>query len=359
MQIKTIANLCLLYFAAIAPLQGAITFIDGRVVDVRLVATMSAQEHYNAGVAAWEEGNWSEAERQFAIVTANFPCTKETHEASFYLGVACYTLEEYDFANDAFTEYLKAKQHPKFFIEAIEYKFSIAEQFRCGARRRILGTKQLPKWANGYSEALDIYDEIINALPCHEMAVYALFSKGQLQWSQQNYKESIDAFRVITQRFPKHELAPESYLAMMSVYLEQSRTEFQNPDILAFAEITLRRFSQNFPREERLQSAEDCFLAIKEIYAKGFFDTGVFYEKIDKPVAASIYYQNAVNLFPETQVALWCQSHLARLSDAGVAIILPAKDSSTAGQNFVLDENEALEEKEELEDFPLIDLDDE
>lgn len=338
-------------------IEAGITIVNGRIVNAELVATMPGEKHFEAGLYFIENDNWREAERHLMIVTANFACTQYGHEAFYYLGIAQYYLEEYDLANDAFTEYLKGKQHPKYFVEAMSYKFNIAEEFRCGAKRRFFGSKQLPKWACGRSMALDIYDEIIVALPCHELAVRALYAKGELQWIEGNYRESVEAFRMITKRFPKHELAPESYLMMMGVYLEQSRSEFQNPDILGFAQVTLRKFKQDFPREERIACAEEILLAIKEVYAKGLFDTGAFYERICKPVAAAIYYQNAANLFPETQVALWCQAHLQRLQAEGVQVALPSTNIDNA-------EAEAKDEDEvgtdiDLDHFPLTDLDDE
>lgn len=339
---------------ALCSVDGGITIQNGRIVDADLVATMPVEGHFNAGLGATECEDWSTAAKHFAIVTQNFPGTICAHESFYYLGIAYYYLEELDFSNDAFTEYLKGKQHPKYFIEAMQYKFNIAEQFRNGARRRFFGTKQLPKWATGRTLAISIYDDIIIALPCHELAVRALFAKGQLLWALQNYKESVESFKMITRRFPKHELAPESYLMMMAVYYEQSKTEFQNPDILAFAQITLRKFKHDFPREERIDCAEEYLLAIKEIYAQGLFDTGVFYERTCKPVAAAIYYQNAANLFPETQVAVWCQYHIERLQQEGVNICLPTK---------ALTENSEEDNDDELsdvgQDFKLTDLDDE
>src|SRR5690606_11218144 len=101
-------------------------------------------------------------------------------DANYYLGV-CYMYQcEYDLANDAFNQYLKCKSNPPFFLEAIECKFQIAECFKCGHRRRLFGTKQLPKWADGTKLALTIYDEVIAAMPCHDVAARALYSKAEL-----------------------------------------------------------------------------------------------------------------------------------------------------------------------------------
>src|SRR5262249_23135108 len=158
-------------------------------------------------------------------------------------GVAYYNLAEYDLANEAFTSYLEGKSTPRLFEETIDFKYAIAEKFRQGARRHLFGTKRLPKWGPGQDYAIKIYDEIIAAVPSHEYAVQSLFSKALLHWNRNEYTNAVDCFQMIIRRFPKHEYAPESYLLINQVYLDQSQKEFQNPDILSFAEINLRRFS--------------------------------------------------------------------------------------------------------------------
>lgn len=306
-QVKMRRKLIYLMFGAFVAstfsLDAGYVFKDGKIVDSKCVATQPLEAHYNAGVAAMEACDWQEAARQFGITACSFPLSPYGQEAAFYQGVANFRLAEYDLADQAFSQYLEAKNHPRLFEETIEFKFAIAEEFRGGARRRLLGTKQLPKWASSDTYAIRIYEEIIAAVPCHEIAVQALFSKGLLHLTRHEYAESVECFQMIIRRFSKHELAPESYLMINQVYLDQCRNEFQNPDILAFAEINTRRFAQNFPREERLERAENDVLNIKEVYAQGIYDTGQFYERIGHAEAAVLYYRNVLVQFPETQIA--------------------------------------------------------
>lgn len=294
-------------------LDAAYTLKDGKIIDASQVATMSLEEHYNAGVKALEASDWYGAANQFGIAAANFPLSPYGQEAAFFQGVALFNLGEYDLANEAFTSYLQGKSTPRLFEETLEYKFAIAEQFRQGARRRLFGSKKLPKWAPGDDSGIKIYEEIIAAVPSHEYAIKSLFSKALLHWKRKEYSEAVEAFQMITRRFPKHEYAPESYLLINRVYLDQSRKEFQNPDILSFAEINLRRFAASFPSEERLSEAENDVLAIKEVYAKGYFDTGLFYERLGKPQAAVLYYRHAVIQFPETVMASYSNRRLGEL----------------------------------------------
>lgn len=310
----SILGLCFTLLVVESSLHAAYTFQRGRLVDVCEAATMSVQGHFEAGAHAYEACDWPEAAKHFSIVTINFPTSSYGQEAYYFLGVSYYFLEEYDYANCAFSEYLKVQGNPRYFQSTVEFKFSIAEQLNAGARRRIFGTKKLPKWGNGQALALEIYDEVIAAVPCSDLAAQALMSKACLQWRMQNYRTAVDSFQMVIRRFPKYEQTPDCYVYIGKIFLEQSKFEFQNSDILAFAQINLRKFERDFPREERLCQAQEDVMAIKEIYANGLYETGQFYERTCKPRAAMIYYNDAIRQFPETCVADVCRLRMLCLN---------------------------------------------
>ena len=311
LKVFSVLFLCLLLTHS---LQSAYTFQRGRLVDVCEAATMSPQGHYTEAAEAYACGDWPEAVKHFSIITTNFPNTVYGQESYYFLGVCYYFMEEYDFANNAFNEYLKGQANPRYFQSVIDFKFAIAEQFNAGAKRRPLGSKKLPKWACGKSLGLDIYDEVIAATPCSDLAAQALISKACLQWRMQNYRPAVDCLQMVVRRFPKYEKTPNCYLYIGKIFLEQSQYEFQNSDILAFAQINFRKFERDFPRDERLCEAQADVLAIKEIYANGLFETGRFYERTWKPSAAIIYYNDAINQFPDTRTADICRSRLLYLN---------------------------------------------
>lgn len=291
----------------------AITIRGGKIYDADDLASLTVEEHYALANEAYQAENWSEAAKQYRIVAYNFPDTPEGEESKFFVGVAYFYDEDYDAANEEFSRYLRCHSHPKYFEQAIEYKFLVAEAFKCGARRRPFGYRKLPCILPGTETAIETYDQVIATVPCHDLAAQALFSKANLHWSCREYREAIECFQILIKRFPKHELTPDCYLSINRVYLEQSQREFQNPDILQFAQLNLRKFKQEFPGEERLCDAEADVLAIKEVYAKGLFDTGQFYERKNQPTASIIYYKKAIRQFPETSISQLCKERLVAL----------------------------------------------
>lgn len=320
--------------------QAAFTLVDGSLVESEILATLPLQDHFDMGMEALQYCDWREAALQFRIVTFNFPNTPLGQDAFYYLGVADFNLEEYDGANEAFSQYLKCHSNPEFFEEAVTYKFAIANKFKDGARKRFFGWKRMPKWAPASSLSVQIYDEVIAAMPCHEMAAQALFAKAGYLREQRSYRQSVEVYQQLIRRFPKNEMAPQSYLAISQVYVEQSKCEAQNSDLLAFAQINLRRFQQDFPREERIVEVESNLMEMKEIYAHALFHTGMFYERKKRPSASVIYYSNAVKQFPETRIARVCQRRLLVLTGSE----LPAVPDTKVSEALLPLETEIMED---------------
>lgn len=313
MRLKSIILVLLLSPIFCSSLSAAWVVKNGKLYDADEVATLSVEEHYDLGCEAYKNADWREAIKQFRLVTCSYPNTNQAKDALFFLGVAYFYEDECEFANDSLTEYIRSQSNPKYFEEAMRFKFGIAEAFRNGARRHMFGSKRLPKWLSGASLALDTYNEVIATVPCHELAAQSLFSKGELLWSNGDYREAVESYQTLIRRFPKHELAPICYLTINQIYLEQCQKEFQNPDILALAQLNLRKFERDFPTEERIQIATDDVMEIKEVYARGLYDTGQFYERIHKPAASIIYYKNAIEQFPDTAIAKQCIDRLCAL----------------------------------------------
>jgi outer membrane protein assembly factor BamD (BamD/ComL family) len=292
---------------------------------------MSVQEHYSIAMDAYQKQNWDEVIHQSLIVVKNFSSTPFAQESLFYLGVGYFHTGELEYSNKFLTSYLKKQATPKFFEEAIQYKFKIAEKYHRGAKKHILGWETMPKWVPARDEAIRIYDEVVTALPHHELAAHALFGKAKLLIKEDEYKSSIETYQILIRRFQKHPLAAESYIGIGEVYLIQSQAQYPDQDYLDLAEINLRKFRHDFPGEERLAVAEKMWLDMKEVYASDLYDTGRFYERTKKPQAAYIYYTRVLTKYPETKVCDLVNKRLSKLKYQPVnsSEIQETKESST------------------------------
>lgn len=291
------------------------TIKNGKLVNVQKMATLSAQEHYSLAKEALEEEKWAELMKQTQILQENFPGTVFALDSYFYIGIALFHLGEYGTANDHFSAYLQKQSAPKFFEEVFQYKFKIAQKFQEGEKKRIFGFESMPKWIEAKEEAIAIYEEIIAALPQHQLAVESLFGKATLLCEMENFKDSLETFQTLLRRFPRHPLALDSYVAITRVYRMQGDKEFPNPDFLDLAEINLRKFKVDFPGDPKVEEAEKFLSEMMEFYAADLYKIAAFYERTKKPSAAMIYYAKIAAKYPHTKTAVDSEQKLKLLQE--------------------------------------------
>jgi len=295
------------------PLNAAYVLKNGHLIDAKEVAEFPLQEHFELGLKAIKEKKWDDAAWQFRICVVNFEEADLVKEAYYYLGIACYNLNDMDCANKYFSIYLEKSANSKYFIETLTYKLACANAFKAGAKKHLFGLEKMPLWISAEDDAIKIYDELIVCLPSHELALKALFEKADLLKREGALKGAIEGWQTITKRFPKTACAATSYVKISETLVEQQRLEGQNPDLLPLAEINLKKFKSDFPQSQELERV-CCFCQeMKEIRAGALYETAAFYERKGSPKSAVLYYKQAMKDFPKTQMANQCQDRLTAL----------------------------------------------
>ncbi len=277
--------------------------------------TLPVQDQFGKVLNSFENKEWKQLSKQCLVVMNEYPKTPFAQDSNYYLGVAYFEMADFDMANYQFTDYLTRQATPKFFEEAIQYKFEIAEKFRLGARKHLMGFKSMPKWTPAGKEALTVYDEVISALPHHDLAAHALYGKAFIHAKNKDFRSGIEAYQTLIRRFPKHPLSVESYIGVGEIYSEQSQTEYPDPDYLDLAELNLRKFKANFPREEKVAVAIENLDLMKDHYAECLYTTAKFYERTKKWGAAKIYYEKILKSYPSSRVAAMSDRRLEYVSD--------------------------------------------
>ena len=276
----------------------------------------SVHEYYSSATEAFEKQDWLSVIKFCKVIIQKYPESSFTKDALFSLGVAYFNLKDYEIANKYFTRYLKDDFNPKYFEETMHYKFLIAKNFKKGSKKRLFGWKKGPKIVFAEEDALAIFDEVIATMPTHELAVKAMFAKGQLQFNAEDYKESIATFEDLIQRFEKHELSIVSFIEIGKVYLKQTTYKKQDADLLDLAEFNLAKLKEKYPSEEaKIKELEVIVLEMREIFAQGLIDIAQFYEKTNKKDAALIYYSKIINTFSDTKSSKTAQDRFDKLNE--------------------------------------------
>lgn len=292
----------------------ALVQVNGRWSTEKYAPVLPVPEHFDLASKLLHENNWGEALQNYMVIITHFPQSPFYADSLFNSGVCYFFLGDFDVANKQFEKYLNLGGTLKHFEKVFEFKFYIAEYYSKGSKKHLFGFKQLPKLMPAKTDALALYDEVIASLPSREIAAQALFGKASCLRSRREYKEGIEALQTITRRFPKNSLAADAFLLISDIYLEESRLESQNPDLIALAQINVGRFKKSFPGEERIQQSEENLVKMQEVFARSLYTTGRFYERKKKPHASRIYYTEAIKRYPETDSATKSRQRLAQLA---------------------------------------------
>ncbi|HSW72556.1 MAG TPA: outer membrane protein assembly factor BamD [Chlamydiales bacterium] len=288
-----------------------LTFILS-LLPLRADEKASVQEYFGAMVTSSQNEEWKASIENAEAILSKFKDTPFAVDAWYYLGISHYHLGDYDVANRKLSQYLKESTSPKFFEEALYFKFLVAEKFRDGAKKHMIQWEKSPSILPAREDAVVIYDEVINTLPFHELAAKSLFGKAKLQTYFDEYRQAVETLNLLIRRFPKHELAVEGFLEIASIYQKQSKKQ-QDPNLLDSAEVNLRRFRQAFPGEGRVEEAKKILDGMKEIFAESLYEIGRFYERTHKNSAAVIYYTKLMAKFPDTKSAKASQKRLEKM----------------------------------------------
>lgn len=263
-----------------------------------------AQEVYRELHHSYQEKNYKQVVylgHRLVTYHTDSPVLANTY---FYYGVALFHQGDYQRANDTLSTFLEKYALPQFFEEALHVKFAIAEKYRLGEKKRIMGMQYAPRWESSLEDAIAIYDEVILTLNREEIAIQALYHKAGLLVKNDQWKEGIDAYQTLIRRFPTHPLSASSYLAIADVYLEQSKIRHPDAQIIALAEMNYKRFCSDYPQSEQLPVAEKKLIRVKERFAKDLWDSADFFaRKRHQTESAIIYYKLLVQKYPETTYA--------------------------------------------------------
>ena len=262
----------------------------------------SSHVFYTKAHESFEKHDWKAVITTCRLMIKEHPESSFMKECLYYLAVAYFNTRELELSDRYFSRYLKGDYSPKYFEEAMNYKFAIAEEYKNGAKKRML-TKG-PKLVEAEEDAITLYEEVIATLPTSEIAAKSMFSLSQIKKTFHEYKESISLLENLIKRFPTSDIAIESYIEIARIYNHQTTRKEQNPDFLELALLNLKKFKTAFPYEDaKLIELEGVVNQMKETFAKGFYDIARFYEKTKKPNASKIYYSKIINNFPETKYA--------------------------------------------------------
>lgn len=262
--------------------------------------TLAIDEHAKLARSALDKELWSEAQSQYQIILRATKEGKLFAEALYNLAWANYKLGLYEEANTLLSDYLKELPRDERYDDIVELKFRLAQKFELGARRRIFGWSFMPRWLSGRDIALEIYEEVAQALPRSELAGKALLARSNMFIKNKRYNEARVALEQVITDFDRNPIALEAFEKLSKLYLREMETTSRSEELLELAKINEQKLAKRFPNAN-LEQVKTAIAKMRELYAQSLLDTAYLYHKKGKLEAAKLYLGRLKALYSDTQ----------------------------------------------------------
>ena len=146
---------------------------------------------------------------------------------------------------------------------------------------------------------VEMYENIVKNGPYSEVGPTAQMNIGAAHEKKKDYPDAVKAYQRAADRYAdRPDILGDATFKTGIAYNKQARTAEYDQTIASKAIETFSDFSTLHPDDKRAPDALKRIESLRTEQSRGAFETAKFYEKRNKPLAAKIYYNEALNKDP-------------------------------------------------------------
>ena len=237
-----------------------------------------------------------------------WPLSDYAAQAQYLVG-RCLEVEGKDEA--AFNAYQNIiKSYPKSdnFNDVLWRQYAIANRFLGGEWFRLWNV--IPLYPS-MDETAKLYDKIVNNGPYSDVAPHAQMKIGAAREKQGDYDAAVKAYETAADRYHDQPLiaADALYRAGYS-YQKQAATAEYDQSTAGKAIATYTDFMTFYPDDKRVPEVEKAIALMKMEQVRGNFKIAQYYEKTKRWAGAVVYYNEVLQLDPNSTYAAVARQHI-------------------------------------------------
>jgi outer membrane protein assembly factor BamD len=290
----------------------------------------NALDLMNEARAAEEKGNRATAASLYERVAKKYPRSEFAGEALFRAGSLRLERRQYATAFAAFQRVVTDHPDTPNFNRIIGRQYDISTALIDGAHPRWWGVVPSPFANRG--RGVDYAETILKNAPHSDYAPLSLMNIARAHQRAGQPEEAKDALDRLISDYPRSLLAPDAYLRLAQAYAADVQGPSYDQGATRQAITYYDDFTIQFPNDPNLPTAVKGRDDMKTVLAQGKIEIGDFYfRKRDNYLAARVLYNEAITLYPGSDVAQLARARLAEV-DAAEA---KAKTSGTPRKKFL------------------------
>lgn len=292
----------------------------GWKVEGGVLAGMTGAEAENAlnmmnrARAAEEKRKLGTAIKYYTRVAKRYPNSVYAPEALYRTGKLRLERQQYVKSFDAFQQVVAKYSNTSRFNEIIGEQYRIASALLDGARSRIWGI--FPGFTNR-EKAIEEFEVILINAPYSDYAPLALMNIARGHQKLGNTEEAIDALDRMINSYPESLLTPDAYVKLAQTHASLVEGAYYDQTSTREAVTYYEDFIIRFPNDANVATAEKGLADMKKVLADSKMKMADFYfYKRDNYKAARVFYNEAITVYPDSEIATLARARLAEVEAA-------------------------------------------
>lgn len=236
------------------------------------------------------DGRTGRAQSAYNAIVKKYPFTVAASEAAYASALITRSNSDVNTAFDAFQKFINDYRSSARFNDALQQQYELAEEARGGRKQRamlILPVKM------GGEDLVKLYQQIIQNAPFGKLAPLAQFSIAEIYQDLGEKDKAVLAYTTVVENYPNTKQAGEAQFRIGSISSVAANKSEDKSNLTATRDAVTTYLATN-PKGERASEAEMLLQQVNAEEATQSLSVGKFYQRMNKPKAAAIYYNEAL-----------------------------------------------------------------
>jgi outer membrane protein assembly factor BamD len=270
-----------------------------------------AKDQLEVAEQAFTNRNYSITMHAAHRVLRLWPLSDYAPRAQYLVGRCLETSGKDEQAFNAYQNIIEKYPRSDNYEEVLWRQYEIANHFLGGEWFRLWG--YIPIYSS-MDETAKLYEKIVNNGPYGDVAPHAQLRIGAAREKQGDYEDAVKAYEIAADRYHDQPTITADALYRQGIsYQKQAATAEYDQSTAGKAIASYTDFITLFPDDSRVPEAQRAITILKAEQVHGNFVIAQFYEKTKKWAGAVIYYNEVLQLDPNSRYAAWSRQRIEAL----------------------------------------------
>ncbi len=270
-----------------------------------------AKDQLDVAEQAFKTANYSIALRAAHRVLRVWPLSDYAPSAEYLVGRCLEAVGKDEAAFNAYQNIIQKYPKSAEYEEVLWRQYEIANRFLHGQWFKLWG--YIPLYTS-MDQTASMFGKIVGNGPYSDVAPHAQLRIGAARETQKDYPEAVKAYETAADRYHDQPVIAADALYREGIsYYKQAATAEYDQSTAGHAIATFTDFMTLFPDDKRVPRVQKAIAALKAEQVRGNFEIAQFYEKSRKWAGAVVYYNEVLQLDPNSRYAAQARQQIELL----------------------------------------------